>query len=70
MRGLVHPDNVSNIARARSAGAGRVNEANVSSALRCWSPAVTRDLPATPRLRESTLRSDHTCDSLVKLREL
>src|ERR1700691_1914109 len=42
MRGLVHPDNVSNIARARS---------------------------ASPRLRESTRRSNHTCDSLVKLRE-
>jgi len=69
MRGLVHPDNVSNIARARSASPRSREWANVSSALRCWSPAVTRDLPATPRLRESTRRSNHTCDSLVKLRE-
>ena len=52
MRGLVHPDNVSNIARARSASPRPREWANVSSALRCWSPAVTRDLPATPRLRE------------------
>ena len=49
MRGLVHPDNVSNIARARSASPRSREWANVSSALRCWSPAVTRDLPATPR---------------------
>ena len=69
MRGLVHPDNVSNIARARSASPRSREWANVSSALRCWSPAVTRDLPATPRLRESTRRSNHTRDSLVKLRE-
>src|SRR5271166_6438315 len=69
MRGLVHPDNVSKIARARSASPRSREWANVSSALRCWSPAVTRDLPATPRLRESTRRSNHTCDSLVKLRE-
>ena len=58
MRGLVHPDNVSNIARARSASPRPREWANVSSALRCWSPAVTRDLPATPRLRESTRRSE------------
>ena len=40
MRGLVHPDNVSNIARARSASPRSRERANVSSALRCWSPAV------------------------------
>src|SRR5208282_306785 len=69
MRGLVHPDSVSNIARARSASPRSREWANVSSALRCSSPAVTRDLPAIPRLRESMRRPNHTCDSLVKLTE-
>ncbi len=53
-RGLVHPDSVSKIARARSASPRSREWANVSSALHCSSPAVTRDLPAIPRLREST----------------
>ena len=39
-RGLVHPDNVSNIARARSASPRSREWANVSGALRCSSPAV------------------------------
>jgi len=69
MRGLVHPASVSKIARARSASPRSREWANVSSALRYSSPAVTRDLPAMPRLRESTRRPNHTCDSLVKLRE-
>ena len=69
MRGLVHPDSVSNIARARSASPRSREWANVSSALRCSSPAVTRDLPAMPRLRESARRPNHTCGSLVKLTE-
>ena len=48
---------------------GFVNGANVSSALRCASPAVTRDLPAMTSLPESTRRPNHTYNSLVKLRE-
>src|SRR5271166_3156217 len=68
-RGLVQPDSVSNIARARSASPRSRERANASSPLRCSPSAVIRDLPAMPRLRESTQRPNHTRDSLVKLTE-
>src|SRR5271166_711246 len=47
-RGLVQPDSVSNIARARSASPRSRERANASSPLRCSPSAVIRDLPAMP----------------------
>jgi len=46
IRGLVQPDSVSNSARARSASPRSPDWANLRSASRCSSPALTGDLPA------------------------
>src|SRR5580700_9921601 len=48
MRGLVHPDSVSNIARARSASPRSREWADVSSALRCSSPPSPEICPPYP----------------------
>ena len=48
MRGLVHPDSVSNIARARSASPRSRELARARRPARCSSLAVTGDFPTMP----------------------
>src|ERR671928_5372 len=56
MRGLVQPERVSNTARARSASARSRDAARACNAVFCSSLAVTGDLPAMLRPRESGQR--------------
>jgi hypothetical protein len=69
IRALVQPSSVSNMARARSASPRLRETAKTSSAARCSSLALTGDLPAMSRPRESVQRRNHNQDPLVKFRE-
>ena len=60
IRALVQPSSVSNMARARSASPRLRETAKTSSAARCSSLALTGDLPAMSRPRESTRRQNHS----------
>src|SRR5512145_521104 len=63
---LVQPSSVSRIARARSASPRSRDVAKSSSCAFCSSFALTGDLPAMLRPRESVRRRNHRRDSLVK----
>ena len=65
IRALVQPLSVSTMARARSASARSVPPAIDFSAAFCSSDAVTGDLPAMPRPRESMQGRNHTQSPLA-----
>src|SRR5271166_5895346 len=69
IRALVQPSSVNSMARARSASPRSRDPARASSAARCPSLAVTGDLPAMSRPRESVRRRNHNRDLLVKFME-
>jgi len=69
MRGLVQPDSVNKIARARSASPRSRELANVRSASRCSSSAVARDLPTMLNPYQVAPRRNHKHYALVKLKE-
>jgi len=66
MRGLLQPDSVNNIARARSASPRSRELANLRSASRCSSSAFATDLPAMHSPHKAQLRRNHTYCALVK----
>ncbi len=69
IRALVQPSSVNSMVRARSASPRSRDPARVSSAARCPSLALTGDLPAMSRPRESLRRRNHSRNSLVKFKE-